>query len=417
MRRAYLSANSGKPLQSASNRSKKPTDAFIVTRLVLQEKSMSKIRRTGHISKRGENSWYVSLYLGEGSNGKRKYQRKTIHGTKKDAEACLTKMIQERDSGVYIEKASLTLNQFFERWLESVCRLRTSERTAYGNESIYNRYFKETIGFKKLDKVNVLNIQKVYGEMLSRGLSAQTVKHAHAVLNCSLKQAVKWSLIFRNPAEFVELPKVQRKERRVLTAQEAKRFIVAFDNQKHGLVFEFALLTGMRPEEYLAVQWGDIDFEKNTVQVRRALVRHKKRWSFNEPKTSKSRRTVILPKPLMHKLIRHKQYQIIEKLKVMNLWEDHELVFCSEFGTPLSIPNLTYRYFRPILKSAELPQIRLYDLRHTHATLLLTAEENPKVVAERLGHSTIVLTLDTYSHVLPTMQRKAMDKLEKILFE
>lgn len=172
----------------------------------------------------------------------------------------------------------------------------------------------------------------------------------------------------------------------------------------------------MRPEEYLAIQWADIDFEKKTAQVKRALVRHKKKWSFNEPKTARSRRTVVLPSTLVSKLIKHKSEQTIQKLGVGNSWENNDLVFCGELGTPLSIPNLTYRYFQPILQKAELPQIRLYDLRHTHATLLLTAEENPKVVAERLGHSTIVLTLDTYSHVLPTMQRKATDKLEKLLF-
>lgn len=181
-------------------------------------------------------------------------------------------------------------------------------------------------------------------------------------------------------------------------------------------MFEFALLTGMRPEEFLAVQWADVDFERATVQVRRALVRHKKKWSFNEPKTSRSRRTVIIPKTLVHKLIKHKSEQIIQKLNAVSLWQNHDLVFCGEYGTALSIPNITYRYFRPILQKADLPQIRLYDLRHTHATLLLTAEENPKVVAERLGHSTIVLTLDTYSHVLPTIQRNATDKLEKLLF-
>lgn len=146
------------------------------------------------------------------------------------------------------------------------------------------------------------------------------------------------------------------------------------------------------------------------------MVRHNNQWSFKEPKTSRSRRTVILPASLIHNLIIHKQKQIIQKLSAKEVWEDNDLIFCGQFGTPLSIPNLTYRYFRPILKAAGLPQIRLYDLRHTHATLLLMAEENPKVVAERLGHSTIVLTLDTYSHVLPTMQRKATDKLEKILF-
>jgi integrase len=112
----------------------------------------------------------------------------------------------------------------------------------------------------------------------------------------------------------------------------------------------------------------------------------------------------------------HKRQQAEARLQAGASWHAHDLVFCSEEGTPLSIPNLTYRYFRPILEKAELPRIRLYDLRHTCATLLLMAEENPKVVSERLGHSTIVLTLDTYSHVLPTMQQQATARLEKMLY-
>ncbi len=98
------------------------------------------------------------------------------------------------------------------------------------------------------------------------------------------------------------------------------------------------------------------------------------------------------------------------------MWHAHDLVFCSQQGTPHSIPNLTYRYFRPILEKAKLPRIRLYDLRHTCATLLLAANEHPKVVSERLGHASITLTLDTYSHVLPTMQQAASEKLEQMLF-
>ncbi|HEX8136937.1 MAG TPA: site-specific integrase [Pyrinomonadaceae bacterium] len=172
----------------------------------------------------------------------------------------------------------------------------------------------------------------------------------------------------------------------------------------------------MRPEEYLALQWSDVDFERGTSQVRRALVRHQKTWSFEEPKTARSRRTVFLPGLLLQKLAAHKRQQAAERLKLGALWQAYDLIFCSEQGTPLSIPNLTYRYFRPILEKAELPQIRLYDLRHSCATLLLMAEENPKVVSERLGHSTIVLTLDTYSHVLPTMQQQATARLEKLLY-
>lgn len=378
---------------------------------------MPKTRRRGSIYKRGENSWQVKLFIGVEPDGRRNIHSSTIRGTKKEAEQYLSRIIREQDHGTYIESSAITLNEFFEKWLKTVSRIKTSERTSDGRESRYNRYFRKTIGVRRLDKLNVLDIQKIYGEMLERGLSGQTIKGAHSVLRCALNQAVKWNLLSRNPSMYVELPKVERKERRVLTAEESRRFISASDTIKHGLIFEFALLTGMRPEEFLSVQWGDIDFERNTVQVRRALVRHKGKWSFKEPKTSKSRRTIVLPGSIMHKLIKHKNKQIIQKLSALNLWENHDLVFCSEFGTPHSIPNLTYRYFRPILLKAELPQIRLYDLRHTHATLLLMLEENPKVVAERLGHSTIVLTLDTYSHVLPTMQRKATDKLEKLLFE
>jgi integrase len=223
-------------------------------------------------------------------------------------------------------------------------------------------------------------------------------------------------MISQNPAQYVETPRVSRIERTVLTAEQAKIFIQKCDQMANGLIFEFALLTGMRPEEFLSIQWRDLSFERKTVQVRRALVRHKGSWSFEEPKTPRSRRTIVLPASLVHKLVLHKQTQTFAKLKAMNLWEDHDLVFCGMFGTPLSIPNITYRYFRPILEAAGLPRIRLYDLRHSHATLLLTAEEHPKVVSERLGHSTIVLTMDTYSHVLPTMQRAATDKLEKMIF-
>jgi len=163
--------------------------------------------------------------------------------------------------------------------------------------------------------------------------------------------------------------------------------------------------------------WSDLDFERCTVQVRRALVRHNNSWSFQETKTARSRRTVSLPQPLFAKLKARKRKQAEQRLRIGSIWENNDLVFCSETGTPHSIPNLTYRYFRPILKKAGLPQIRLYDLRHSQANLLLLADENPKIVTERLGHSTVVLTLDTYSHVLPTMQQQTTSKLTKLLYD
>lgn len=370
----------------------------------------------GQIIKRGERTWLIRIFLGRDANGKQKFHHKTIHGTKRDADRYLVAVRREMDLGVFVEPAAMSINEYLDRWLRDAARPRVSRRTADGYAGLLERYIRGPLGHRQLDKLQPLDIQKVYGEMLARGLSARIVRHTHSALHNALKQAVKWGLLSRNPSDLVELPKVPHKERRVLSPDEAAEFLKAAAVMPHGLIFEFALITGMRPEEYLALQWSDVDFERGTAQVRRALVRHKKAWSFEEPKTARSRRTVYLPAPLLHSLAAHKRRQGEARLKLGTAWQAFDLVFCSEEGTPLSIPNITYRYFRPILTKAKLPRIRLYDLRHSCATLLLIAEENPKVVSERLGHSTIVLTLDTYSHVLPTMQQKATARLEKMLY-
>jgi integrase len=371
----------------------------------------------GQVIKRGEKVWLVRIFLGRNADGTRRYLNKTIKGTKKDANTYLSTTLAAISTGTFIEPSPVTVAEYIKKWLEVAARPRVSRRTADGYATLLERYIQESLGRKRLGDLRPLDIQKVYGEMQARGLSARVVRHTHSAFHNALKQAVKWGMIARNPSDLVELPKVPHKERRVLSPDEAAAFLEVAAVMPHGLIFEFALLTGMRPEEYLALQWSDVDFERCTVQVRRALVRHKKSWSFEEPKTPRSRRTIYLPAPLLQKLAAHKRKQAEARLKLGAEWQAFDLVFCSEEGTPLSIPNITYRYFRPILTEAKLPRIRLYDLRHSCATLLLIAEENPKVVSERLGHSTIVLTLDTYSHVLPTMQAKASERLSEMLYK
>jgi len=380
------------------------------------DKTKKRGNTAGQIIPRGEDTWLVRIFKGRDGNGKRQYLNKTIKGKKKDAQDYLSKTLTAISTGTFVEPLPLTLSEYLNKWLEAAARPRVSRRTADGYAGLLDRYIREPLGQTRLDQLQALEVQKVYSGMLERGLSARVVRHTHSALHNALTQAVKWGMLFRNPASLVELPKVSHKERRVLSPDEAQKFLKAANEKPNGLIFEFALITGMRPEEYLALQWADIDFERCTAQVRRALVRHKKSWSFEETKTARSRRTIFLPSQLLNKLAAHKRTQAERRLKLGSAWQAFDLVFCSDEGTPLSIPNLTYRYFRPILIKAELPQIRLYDLRHSCATLLLIAEENPKVVSERLGHSTIVLTLDTYSHVLPSMQEKASTKLEKMLY-
>jgi integrase len=238
-------------------------------------------------------------------------------------------------------------------------------------------------------------------------------------LSSALKQAVKWQIIPSNPATLVDLPQNHRKEMKALSPEEAKQFLDAAKKDKWFVIFSLAISTGMRPEEYLGLQWKDIDLEKGTAIVQRALVWKRKGggWSLQEPKTSQSRRTIPLPASVVSELNRHRKKQLEERIGLGAAYQNFDFVFATEIGTPILTSNLIRKHFKPILKDAELPEdIRLYDLRHSCATLLLAVGENPKVVSERLGHATIVLTLDTYSHVLPSMQQSATAKLENLLY-
>jgi len=204
-----------------------------------------------------------------------------------------------------------------------------------------------------------------------------------------------------------------------LSPEQAVEFLEAARADKYAVLFNLAVIAGLRPSEYLGLQWKDVDFDKGVVTIQRTLTWNRDRsWYFGEPKTSKSRRSIPLPLPLLHMLREHRKRQSEERLKAGPKWWGHDLVFCGKEGQPLHPRNVQARHFKPTLKRAGLAaSFRLYDLRHTCATLLLVADENPKVVSERLGHSSIVLTLDTYSHVLPSMQKAATDKLASMLFE
>src|SRR4030095_11964931 len=214
------------------------------------------------------------------------------------------------------------------------------------------------------------------------------------------------------------LPKLIKGEMCSLTVEEVGKLLSALEGDRLAVIFAFAVATGMRPEEYLGLQWKDVDLTKGTVTVQRALIWRKGGgWYFSEPKTSRSRRTIPLPPSMVKQLASHRIRQAEGRLMLGAEYQNNDLVFATEFGTPIGIQNLSQRHFKQALKKAGLPKtVRLYDLRHTCATLLLQAGENPKVVSERLGHAGITLTLDVYSHFLPGMQEEAARTFERLLF-
>lgn len=371
----------------------------------------------GQIIKKGENTWLVRLEK-RYSDGKRKSFCKTVKGTKRDAQKLLNQILRDADLGLLGDSQKQTLNEYLGNWLLFIAKPRLHQRTFEDYSDLMRRYVSESIGSIKLTDLRALHIQKLYGQMQEKGLSARIVRYTHSVLRSALQHALKVNMLPRNEAQFVQLPKQIRKEMDVLSQDEIISFLGALEGERLAAMFSFALATGCRPEEYLSLQWKDVDFEKGTAIIRRALITHRKGggWHFSEPKTKQSRRTIPMPVSTVKELRQHRIHQLESKLKRGAAWSDFDLVFASEIGTPLNPPNVT-RAFKRVLKNAGIrTSIRLYDLRHTTATLLLQAGVNPKIVSERLGHSSVVLTLDIYSHVLPNMQEDATRQLEGMIF-
>lgn len=318
--------------------------------------------------------------------------------------------LQDAGPNIFVEGRT-PLGTYLDQWLD-LTKINRGEKTNADYEMLIRLYINPSLGKLELAKVSKMEIQALYSRMLDRGLSSRTVRYTHAVLSTALKQAVEWEKLKKNPTVGVKLPKKQHKEMRPLDENEVKLFLAECVKDKNGLIFELALYTGMRPEEYLGLQWKDIDFDKGVLKVQRKMRYNRKGggWYFGELKTKKSMRIFPLDEMLLIALRRHKveQWQMRQdRFEKKQQYERHNLIFASEVGTPLSTRNLQRDSFKPILKRTELPDIRLYDLRHTCATLLLSQGTDIKTVSEWLGHANADETLRTYTHVLPSMKTQA----------
>ncbi len=369
----------------------------------------------GQLIRRGERRWLVRVYRGaDASTGKRRYQAKVVHGSKRDAQRLLTKMLRARDTNTLVEPSRQTLAVYLDKWLRVSAKPRVRPRTLRDYQSLLERYVIPEIGWIRLDQLSPPSIQRVYNEMLERGLSALTVRYTHAVVRSALAQAVKWQKLIRNPADLVDLPRKPRREMRALSPEQASAFLRAACGTPFEALWVLLLTTGMRSSEAVGLKWSDLD--DNKVRVQRVLVRESGGWRFEEPKKALSRRTIVLPPTAVRVLRAHRKRQVVRGSPTDVTCENSNLVFVTRTGQPLDYRTVVRRHFKPLLEKAGLPNIRLYDLRHTCATLLLSRGEHPKIVGERLGHSSTTLTLDTYSHVLPDMQEQAAVRLEETLF-
>ena len=365
----------------------------------------------------GRVSWIVQVRIGTKSNGKPRWLTKTFE-KQKDAKAYLAKVIKDRDEGLVVQPSKMRLNEFLDKWLESAVEPRVRANTYRSYKWQLKKYVRDQLGSHRLCDISPLQIQKLYSKLNRQGLSSRVVRYTHTILNNAFGQAVKWRMLASNPCSGAELPRSRQKEAQVLTIEEVAEFVKVLPGTRHEVLLLVALTTGMRPSEYLALQWKDVDFDGARVQVRRSLDwRRKGEWEFSEPKTARSRRSIPIPTEVLDRLQEHRRSQAEQRLKAGPDWGNQDLVFCNGSGDPLDRQNLLRRHLRPLLQTAGIStDLSLYSLRHSCATLMLAAGIHPKVVSERLGHSSITITLDIYSHVLPTMQVEAADKIAQVVF-
>lgn len=390
----------------------------------------------GHVQKRGENSWRLHIFVGRHPvTNKPIYQSRTVRGTKKEAERQLREFMADHETGRVTELSRQSLGQYLEQWLETAARQKVKARTLQDYRNLIRCYLQETIGHVPLAKLAPTQIQSLYTALTdgvpprsgvaARGpLSPRTIRNLPFTLKQALQQAVRWRLIPFNPAADVELPRAKtRHDRHILrpfTPDQTQLFLEPIEGNRHEVLFHLLLGNGMRPGEALGLQWPCVDWVACAVRVEQTLVRvfgQGGGWQLEEPKTPKSRRTIPVPPELLDLLREKNAKQAQERQWAGEAWQEHGFVFTASNGQPLHEMNVVKRHFKPALKKAGLgSHFRLYDLRHTHATALLLMGEPEKVVSERLGHSTTILTMDTYCAVLPTMQQAAAAKVSDFLY-
>ena len=344
-------------------------------------------------------------------------KRRYVTGkTREETRKKLAKAMADRDGGLAFDAGTLTVGEYVERWLKDSVQgtIRQSTYDVYGY--MVHPHIVPGLGRLKLKSLNPAHVRAFYRDRLDTGLSPATVHKMHVVLHKALDGAVSDGLIPRNAAKGVKVPQAgSRKEIRPLTSQQARDLFDAARGDRLEALYVLAIATGLRQGELLALKWEDVELEEAVLRVRRTLTRSGGKVEVGPPKTPNSRRSVGLTSRAVEALRAHLARQLAEMEEMGSLYRPGGLVFANEIGGIINPSNLRNRHLVRLLERAKLPKVRFHDLRHTCATLLLTKNVNPKIVSEMLGHSSISVTLDTYSHVLPTMRANAVRALEEAL--
>ena len=365
----------------------------------------------GHIRKRG-NKYCIVIDIGpDPETGKRRQKWFSGYKTKKEAQADVAKKITELNEGTFVEPSKLTLKDYLLEWLK-VKEMTIDKSTFDYYEDIVLKHILPALGKIYLNKLNVIQIQQFYRN-LTNTLSNGRILLIHRVLSNALNQAVAQKIIIENPAKFASKPKKEKTPIQIWTEEEVKQFLFHSQDSRYHIGYVIAITTGMRLGEVLGLRWQDVDFKNSTVTINQTIGFDNKVKLTAKNKSSK--RTIPVPAKTIEALKKYRTQVNKEKLRLGSTYSDLDLINCNEVGEVLK--RCTFRaHFKKIIKKAGVKEIRFHDVRHTHATLLLKQGVNPKIISERLGHTDISMTLRIYSHILPNMQKEAVENFGKSIF-
>ncbi len=369
---------------------------------------------SGHIVRRGKNSWRLKFDIGaDPLTGERRIRYHTFRGSKREAELKLAQLVTESVKGIYVDTTKLTLGEFIERWLRDWAAGHVSPATLQGYENKLRKHVVRRIGNLPLQKLRALELNDLYATLLKERLAAATVGHVHRVLRRALGHAHKWNLTQQNVASLVTPPRVATTELEILDPAQVTALLQTLEGHSIYPLTVLALATGMRRGELLALRWCDVDLDKAMLRVERSLEQTiKGGLRFKSPKTHHGRRSITLPATAIAVVRAHWKAQQERRLQLgQGKAPTDALVFATWDGEPQS-PNGLSKEWSRTLKRAKLPAVTLHSLRHTHASYLIAAGHDVLAVSRRLGHGSPIITLGVYGHLFPNADDKAAASIE-----
>ena len=370
----------------------------------------------------GATSWVAHATWQEGG---RRRQSKRSFRTKKEAQTALTGLLAAHHTGTFVAPSRMPLREFFGPWLDGLANQGRKPTTLVGYRAAIRTHVLPRLGNVALQELRATDLDAMYAELLrtggrfGKGLSLASVHHVHAVLNKMLNDAERKGLVMRNVARLANAPsmaaaRARGPEMKVWSPAELATFLAAIEGNRNEALFRLLALTGMRRSEVAGLRWSDVHLDRHQLTVNQAVTVVDGEEHIDTPKSRRSRRVIDLDADTVSLMQRHRTQQLELYLRLGVTATASDRVFTNEIGDPIR-PNSIGQAFARLVKETGVPRIRLHDLRHTHASHLLLAGVNVKVVSERLGHASVSFTLDTYAHVMPGQQAQAASAAAALL--